>query len=350
MKSVLFYSMPFLFSFLAVACGQQAVKEQGIATEDTIPVRTIPLQQVGAGSVIQATGLFTTDDETILSFKNGGIINKIFVKEGDAVVKGQLLATLVLTEVEATVEQYALAYEKAERDYLRAMELYKDSVATLEQMQNAKTAKDVAQRQQDVARFNKQFSEIRATSSGYVLRRFTNDGQITGPGTPVLLINGAKQGNWLLRVGVSDQQWSMIKVGDKANIVTDVAPGKAFKAVVFKRSEGIDPASGTFSVLLKPDTPELPALATGMFAKATITPGREINGWSIPYDALLDGDAGKGFVFVTDDGKTAKKVPVSIGEVQRDHVRITGGLENVKLLIISGSAYLRDGSLISVRQ
>ena len=66
-----------------------------------------------------------------------------------------MLATLNLTEVNAAAEQASLAYQKAERDYERASNLYQDSVATLEQMQNAKTALDVARQQYNSAGFNR---------------------------------------------------------------------------------------------------------------------------------------------------------------------------------------------------
>lgn len=345
LHTILFGSTLFVFS-----CKGKMAKEQTINREDTIPVKVIALQQGTSSAVILASGLFTTDDETALAFKNGGIINKIYVREGDAVSKGQLLATVNLTEVDAGVQQAVLAYEKAERDYQRAAQLYKDSVATLEQMQNAKTGMDVARQQREAARFNKQYSEIRATTSGYVLKRFVNEGQMTGPGTPVLLINGARQGNWLLKVGVSDAQWAAIKTGDKATIRIDALPGKTLNAFVFKKSEGIDPTSGTFNLQLKINDLSMPALASGMFAKAEIVPSQKVTAWSIPYDALLDGDAGKGYVFITNDGKTAKKIPVSIGAVQKDHVQITGGLEQVQSLIVSGSAYLNDGSFIRIQE
>ena len=68
----------------------------------------------------------------------------MLVKEGDRVKKGQLLDTLKSTEIAAQVQQVNLALEKAQRDYQRASKLYKDSVATLEQLQNAKTGVDIA--------------------------------------------------------------------------------------------------------------------------------------------------------------------------------------------------------------
>ncbi|WP_185263942.1 efflux RND transporter periplasmic adaptor subunit, partial [Elizabethkingia anophelis] len=137
---------------------KQAERKSEISVQDTIPVKLMPIN-IGAGdSGIEATGVFTTDDETVLSFKNGGVISKITVKEGDAVRKGQLLASVLSSEVDAKAGQAKLAVEKARRDFERASKLYRDSVATLEQMQNAKTALDVAQQDLKSVSFNQQYS------------------------------------------------------------------------------------------------------------------------------------------------------------------------------------------------
>ena len=130
------YSLLFTIAagiIVLVACNGKA-QDNAVIPEDTIPVKIIELQQQSSQAPIQASGQFTTDDETSLSFKTGGIVNRIFVKEGDAVTKGQVLATLNLTEISAQVQQATLSYEKAKRDYERANALYKDSVSTLEQL------------------------------------------------------------------------------------------------------------------------------------------------------------------------------------------------------------------------
>jgi multidrug efflux pump subunit AcrA (membrane-fusion protein) len=89
-------------------------------------------------------------------------------------------------------------------------------------------------------------------------------------------------------------------------------------------------------------------LASGMFGKATITASQNVNAWSIPYDALLDGNAQSGYVFVTDDMKTARKATVTVSEITHDHVIVTSGLENAQAIIVAGSAYLRDQSPIRI--
>jgi RND family efflux transporter MFP subunit len=333
---------------LAAACGKKDETSDVPVAANEIPVKVVEIVSQPLGTTIQASGTFTTDDETMLAFKTGGIIEKIVVKEGDAIRKGQLLATLNLTEIEAQVSQAKLAFEKATRDFQRAENLYKDSVATLEQYQNAKTGMEVAKKQLEAAQFNRSYSEIRALSNGFILRKMANEGQVISSGTSVFQTNGASQNQWKLRVGASDREWSAVAIGDKATVTTDTQPGKEFEAVVSRKSESIDGVSGTFTIELTLKSSS--NLASGLFGKATIYTSNKQNAWSIPYDALLDGDAKSGYVFTTNDSRQAHKTPVTIQRIDRDEVVIDSGLENFKFLIVSGSAYLREGSAIKVIQ
>jgi len=348
MKKTFIYITLLLFVVGFSACGGHKNQDTAIGDQDTIPVKVLALKSEDTAHAISVSGQFTTNDETFLSFKNGGVIQKIYVKEGDPVRKGQLLASVNQTEVSAQVQQVKLSYEKAQRDFERASKLYKDSVATLEQMQNAKTALQVAKQQVEAAKFNQNYAEIQANSNGYILRKMANDGQIVGPGTPVLQVNGASETSWILKVGLSDQQWAILKIGDGATVTTDALGSKKIKAVVSRKAEGIDPQSGTFAVELKLTEGKIPGLAAGLFGKATIIPTKKSSGFSIPYDALLDGGENSGYVFITNDYKTAQKVKVQLGNIQNNQINITGGLENASALIISGSAYLTEGSKIKI--
>lgn len=330
------------------ACNSSEGRNENQAPKtDTIPVRVMALSKEESSPVIQTSGLFTTDDETNLAFKTGGIIEKIYVNEGDAIRKGQLLATIDLTEIEAQVAQARLSYEKAKRDFQRVENLYKDSVATLEQFQNARTGMEVASRQLEAANFNRSYSEIRAVNNGFVLRKMASEGQVISSGTTVFQTNGAGQGKWILKTGVSDREWASVNVGDKATVTTDALATKTFDAVVTRKSEGTDALNGSFTLELTLKSPGA-GLASGLFGKATIVGSRKQNVWKIPYDALLDGNAQSGYVFVTDDEKVARKVPVVVGSIEKNEVVIQAGLENAHSLIISGSAYLKDSSAIHI--
>ena len=337
---------------LMYACKSHPAMVSQNGGADTIPVQTLLVKQQSNNAAMAVSGQFTTDDEVMLSFKTGGIINSLNVKEGDAVKKGQLLATLNLTEINAQVQQANLSVEKAQRDYQRIQNLYKDSVATLEQLQNSKTALQQTQEQWNMAKYNRQYSEIHAPKDGYILRKLANAGQLVTAGTPVLQTNGAETNKWILRVGISDGEWAKLQLNDHAQIQTTALPGQILQGVISRKSEGVDAVTGTFSADITLTGKKPKAIAAGMFGRAIITPTYTTVGgveWQIPYEALLDGDGTTGYVFVTDDNKTAHKVKVTVAGINKNTVTISSGLEGAKALIISGSAYLTDNGAIVVQ-
>lgn len=340
--------IPALFlSFLVASCSSKEKTTNEIPKVEVIPVKLESLQAMNSNEEIHVSGQFTTDDETYLSFLSGGIIQKIYVREGDKVSKGQLLATLDLTLVKATVSQAKLGLEKSKRDLERVKNLQKEGFATLEQMQNAQTAFDVAQEQLQSAFFNLKYAEIRAVSTGFILKKMANQGQLVSSGTPVFQTNGAGSSSFKLKVGVSDRQWSQIKIGDEAQIQADVFKNRTLKAKVSRKSESIDPFSGTFTVELEIQGKLPEGLASGVFGKATIKLSETSENWKIPYEALLDGNADDGFVFISNDQKTVKKVPVKIESLNQNVVEISEGLEGYKYVIVSGGPYLNENSTIS---
>src|SRR6266540_5400027 len=84
--------------------------------DEAITVKVQTVTTTGYAPVLKYSGSMASTAEARLSFKIGGIISKIYVKEGDAVVKGQLLATLDLTEVNAQAQQASQGVEKVQRD------------------------------------------------------------------------------------------------------------------------------------------------------------------------------------------------------------------------------------------
>lgn len=346
MRNFILFSL--LTTIFLAACGTHEQKNSIPKMDEPIPVKLTELNKSGSQQFIHASGAFTTDDETMFSFKTGGVISKIYVKEGDKISKGQILASLDVTEIAANVNQAQLAFEKASRDYERVQNLYRDSVATLEQLQNSKTGKEIAEQQLASANFNLSFSEIRAKADGVVLRKMANAGQVVGPGVPVLQTSSKGQSDWLLKVAVSDQEWAMISLHDSVKIMSDGFKGKTVPGFVSAKSENADPMTGSFTIEIKVIDGKKLSIASGMFGKATIMTTSPIVGWHIPYDALMDGNGGTGFVFVTNDRKKVMKVPVVILGIEKEWVTISQGLESYQYLVTSGSAYLTDGSNIKV--
>lgn len=332
---------------LLQGCGNEKKEDNRLNTTEAIPVKTATVSSFTLAGNISASGLVTTEHQGAYSFKIGGVVRKIYVEEGQFFKKGQLLAELDATEINAGLNQANLNVQKYERDYTRASNLYKDSVYTLEQLQNTKTGLDIARKQKEAVAFNARHAKIYATADGFVQRKIANEGEVVGPGSPVVGINEtANNNNYLLKVGLTDKEWAAVRIAQKAAVVLDGFPGKHFEASVLRKSQAADAALGSFQVELKLHLNGIKP-AVGMFGKAEIKADTAEDCIVVPYDALVEADGDKAFVFTVKDGKVVRK-PVTIAKFENSRVYIKEGLENTDQLVVSNSAYLNEQSKITI--
>ncbi len=342
------FSLLILMSALTWSCG----KKEAPATElkdpngQEIPVNVVAVERHGSTTTIPASGVLASDTETRLAFKTGGIIQKLYVEEGARVQKGQLLAKLNLTEITAQVTQAEYGVEKARRDLDRVHNLYRDSAATLEQVQNLTTVLDMAKQNLEIARFNLQYSEIRAPHNGVVVKKVASEGELTAPGAPVYLLTGAGPANWVVKVGVPDKDWSRLRTGDAAEIRFDAYPDQVFQGRVSLIAPSADPMNGLYMVELKMETKES-RFAPGLFAKAVLTSRKAGAQAVVPIEAIVEGDGKRAFVFVP-KGDGVRKVPVLIAELSNTHAIIAQGLEGIDQVITAGSPYLTEKSRVVI--
>ena len=337
-------------TFLLFSCKEEHKNTNTLGEPDIISVKIAPVSALEVPDFIQTTGLVSTENEANYSFKIGGVISRILVEEGQFFRKGQLLATLNSTEISAGVAQADLGVDKAQRDYNRAVNLYKDSVFTLEQLQNTKTALDVAQKSREATAFNERYSKIYAASDGFVTKKIASEGEVIGGGMPVLLTNSIQQNNnYLLKVGVTDREWAVIKPGQTAKVTLDGYPGQTFNAIVFRKLQAADREIGSFQVELKLKLDKV-VPAVGMFGKAEIATNQQENAIAIPYNSLVEADGEKGFLFTTIGTNRVKKIPVTILKFDNEKVYIKDKLNGIDKIVISNSAYLNEQSTIKIIQ
>lgn len=337
-------------AFILITCKREAKKEDTTSQldESTIAVAVMPVHQGTYDVPVISSGLISTETESKLSFKVGGIISRIYVEEGQSVSKGALLASLDLTEINAQVSQAKNNLEKTKRDLERGQRLYKDSAATLEQMQNLQTAYDVANENFTIASFNKQFATIHANTSGRIIRKFVNEGEQVSSGSPVLMMNSSGQNNWIVKIGLPDVDWVRVKKGDRARIFLDAYPNEVFDGEVSLINEGSDQLNGLYHAEIKVHA-NGHKLASGLFAKVEILTQNSRSLHGVPIEAIVEGKGKNAFVFVpSHDRKSVKKIPVVVAYITGDSAIISKGLENVKEVITSGSAFLTEFSTIQI--
>jgi membrane fusion protein, multidrug efflux system len=330
------------FSFVRCSDNKAAVNPPA---EDPIPVKLQAVVQGNQGRMLQYSGLIASNAEARLSFKIGGIISKIYVKEGDHVTAGQLLATLDLTEIDAQVTQATQNLEKAQRDEHRLSNLYRDTVASLEQLQNSHTQTTVAAEGLRIARFNRQYAQIRAASGGVILQKLGNEGEYTTAGTAVLLFNATESNDWVVRFGVADKDWAVLHKGTKATVAVDAYPDQRFSGEITKLAEEAD-ANGAYAVEVTV-SPAGRRFAPGLFCTVKLQPPASRSFAFIPASALAEGEGSTGYVYALNaDGRTVRKLPVRIAFLQDDRIAVSSGLDGVDQVVSDGVGYLTERSVV----
>ncbi len=339
----------FIFIFLLISCGKRGKEsKQAIIIDDVIAINIEQVIDGNSTQPIEASGIVASTDEARLSFKTGGIIEKIYVKEGQNVTKGQLLATLNLTEINASVNQASESVHKAERDLKRITNLYADSVSTLEQMQNLTTVLAVAKQNLQIAQYNRNYSTIHAPNAGTIVKKIMNEGELAGPGNPLFFMNATGANDWVLKVGLSDKDWARLKLGDKAEINIDAFPNFNFSGTVSNLGQGADVTSGQYQVELKLNTAGK-KMATGLFGVSKIFPKISQNQASISVNALIEGNNQNGFVY-TLDGNKAKKIAITVDHIAEGRAYLKSIPKELTSVITNGSAYLVDGSTVKLEK
>lgn len=335
-----------LLAILSQGCSSKASEKKKLITSDVVSVKLVSIKQIQASDKIHVSGLLTTANESKLSFKIPGIIESINVADGDFVKKGQLLASLKSTEITAQVSQAKSGLEKAERDFQRMQNLFSDSVATLEQLQNARTALEISKQQLQQIMFNEKFSRIYAPCDGFISRKYANEGELAGAGSPIITMNGLQSPKgWLLKAGVRDRDWSTIKTGNKATVLLDAFSGQQIPGTVTRKSQASDPAGGSFEIEIQLDViNQNPAV--GMYGEAVVFTESSTTGFLIPYESLLEANGTTGYVFVTNDKRSVKRIQIEIAKINKDNVLVTKGLEGYTHLVTSGSPFLSERSII----
>jgi RND family efflux transporter MFP subunit len=330
---------------LLAGCNSKATVETPAAT----PVRVAIAKSGPAAPSIRTNGLLANKDEIRLAFKVGGVIRKLAVSEGEHVRKGQQLAEIEQTEVNAQVEQARQAHEKAKRDVLRGERLYEDKVISLEQLQDLRTQAAVAEAGLNSAEFNWNYAAIVAPRDGTVLRRLAEERELVAAGAPVLVV-GAQDKGFIVRTGLADREIVQVRLGDVAQVHLDALPDASLSGKITEVASAADGASGMFRIEVTLDPTNLP-LKSGLVAKLTVVPSSASAGSRVyvPIGAIVEGDGRTARLFVLDKDK-ARRRDVEVAFIDGENVAIASGVEAGEQVITDGAQYLEDGEQVALAE
>lgn len=340
------YKTLILVLFLNLIIGCSSKKEEAKTNSNTIPTVVVTnVKAVEYSEQIKTTGRVSFNNEYKLSFKNSGIVNAVYVKAGQKVKAGTVLATLKQDEIRAKTTQAKISYDKAKRDYDRTKALYNDKVATLEQLENAESQMKNMQQSLQVAQFNKGQSKIIAPTNGIVQKILVEANEVTGAGNPILIFGSGSQGKVLVAT-IADVDAVKVKPEDKASLSFDAWSNTNFNGKLLEVAGMANNKTGTYEVKIQVNDPDY-QLKSGFIGQANIT-SSIVNKWiEIPIESLVQANKKIGVVYKVENNLAIKQ-QVQIAKITNDKLLISKGLSEKDRVVIEGFNQLK-GNRISVK-
>lgn len=173
---------------------------------------------VGSGS-IEGT-------EIVVSSKATGKILEVKVDEGSAVSAGDIIALIDQSDVETSLKAAQARYKVAKNDLERSEDLYKDNMISSQQYDLASANFDAASAALDAAKLQLDNTTITAPSSGTILVRAVEPGELAAIGTPIVTMADLREVK--LTVYLAEKEIGKIKLGQEVGVSVDSYPNEKF--------------------------------------------------------------------------------------------------------------------------
>jgi len=324
-------------ALLSACSGEDANKISGKA--HLVEVATVVQQPLEYTS--DRAGTLRALREVKLFNQEEGRVDKVLVREGDQVRKGQPLVMLDARLLQAELDKAAARQRQAELNLLRLKRLVPQKLVSEDALTRAETELDVARADTRVLKTRVSYMTIRAPFPGEVADRRTEPGDVAPKHTHLMTLVDST--SLVTEVPVSELLLSRLQKNDRADVRIDALGRAIYPGKISSIYPTIDPATrlGQIVVSLSP-VPQ--GARAGQFCRVTLH-SKTSNPIVIPFSALRRDPEGE-FVYVV--GKDSKVIRQSIVSGLRltDRLEVIDGLQPGQQVVKKGFLGLAAGDKV----
>lgn len=290
------------------------------------------------------SGKLMPDEEVDLSFEASGKIVDINFTEGTFVKKGQLLAKVNDSQLQAQLKRLEAQMPLAEDRVFRQNALLQRDAVSKEAYEQVKTELATLHADIENVKANIAMTELRAPFDGVIGLRQVSVGAYASPSTVIAKLT--KITPLKVEFGIPERYARQVKKGTNLDFMI-TGQLETFRAQVYATESRIDPNTLTLTVrALYPNTQG--ELIPGRYADIQLKREEIKDAIAIPSEAIVP-EMGKNKVFVYRSGK-AEPVEVALGIRTEAEVQILKGLAAGDTIITSGTLQLRKGMSVVIDQ
>jgi RND family efflux transporter MFP subunit len=307
-----------------------------------------------SASVLDASGYVTARIQATVSSKITGKVLEVFIEEGMFVEKGQILAQLDDSSVQAELNFAKTQLKEAQRVFNRTSELRKDNLASQASLDAAESQVDGLKARLDISKQIVADMQIRAPFSGVVINKAAQPGEMISP---------VSAGGGFTRTGIGtivDMSSLEVEVDVNESYINRVQPGQP-AITNLNAYPNWDISSEVIAIiptadrnkarigLLEKDARVLPDMGAKVsFLKDQVieTP-EKLEGVMIPSSSLVK-EGNLSYVFVIQNG-LIRKTKVTVGSLSSNFSRITNGIEVGDNVVTDPNNELQNGQEVLIK-
>lgn len=329
-------------------------KESAVRVNTYYPTRT-------SSEEIFISGIVSAKQTALISTKVMGYIDKIYVKQGDFVKRGQPLVIINSSDLKAKeaqsramIAEAEAAAKDAQRDYQRYQALHNEKSVSDKELENIALKNTSARAHLQMARQGLKevrsmlaYTNIRAPFSGVVTQKMTDEGNMASPGTPLLSIE--ESGDLNITASVPESYITNVHTGEQVKI--DI---KSLHATINGMIKELSPSAamtgGQYGVKIAISQKDKARLHPGMYAGIHI-PNKAVQEGApqilVKKSSVVSKDQLTG-IYVADKDSKAVLHWVRLGKETGNQVVVLSGISMTDCIIEHTDAKLHNGQKIIV--
>lgn len=330
-----------LLAVLVSSCHPQ----QEATPERVVKVNVMTVSNGETGSFHEYVGSLEEAAASSLSFGVSGKVTAVYVKEGQRVVAGQLLASVDKSNASNAFNAAQATLNRAQDGYRRAKQVYDQGSLPEVKLIEVQTQLDQAQSMYDIAKKGLEDCNLYAPTSGTIDNRLIERGSSVTAFQPVMRLLDLSR--LYVKMSVPEVDIARVRVGDSVSVVINALEGTdslALRGVVDEQGVSADPLSHSYLVRIRILSHQK-GLLPGMVCRVRLSGKQVSRGIEVPNRAVQLNNKGQRYVWIVSDS-TAQQCPVRIGDLTQTGVLVTEGLSAGDQVIVDGMMKVSVGTKV----
>ncbi|NCC52949.1 MAG: efflux RND transporter periplasmic adaptor subunit [Spartobacteria bacterium] len=332
------FALILLLVILMGAMKKKEEKKEEIALNPTV-VRVTTMAPASIPDVIAIPGRIEPNVEAKLAAEKDGKVTRLTVDKGDQVSKGQLLLEVDKRVWQHMLNKAKLDIREAEKDLERQQGLREAGAISVDEFDDIKTRKEMAEIAVTDAEVNIAQCEIVSPIDGIMDDRRIELGEYARAGDPLFTVVDMDEVK--LAINVPERDISKLAVGQEVMFTVAALPGMTFTGQVSFLAVLADRKSNAFDVEVSVANPKH-LLKPGMIAESRIVRALRDDAMIIPLASIIP-QKGEHVVFLFQEGHAVRR-NVQIGALIGSEAVISAGLAPGDEVIVEGHRALVDGA------